>query len=141
MNAQINIAKELYPFEGNYLKLGEHQYHYLDEGEGHPVVMVHGNPSWSFYYRNLAQVLRTTHRVIVPDHIGMGLSDKPSDDAYGYHLEQRVDDLDALLTHLEIDSKITLVVHDWGGMIGMAYATRYPDRISRLVIFCFNLLI
>ena len=81
MNAQINIAKELYPFEGNYLKLGEHQYHYLDEGEGHPVVMVHGNPSWSFYYRNLAQVLRSTHRVIVPDHIGMGLSDKPSDDA------------------------------------------------------------
>ena len=134
MNAQINVSKELYPFEGNYLKVGEHQYHYLDEGEGHPVVMVHGNPSWSFYYRNLAQVLRSTHRVIVPDHIGMGLSDKPSDDAYGYHLEQRVDDLDALLTHLKLDSKITLVVHDWGGMIGMAYATRYPERIARIVI-------
>ena len=134
MNAQINISKELYPFDGNYLKLGEHQYHYLDEGEGHPVVMVHGNPSWSFYYRNLAQVLRGTYRVIVPDHIGMGLSDKPSDESYGYHLEQRVDDLDALLNHLEIKSKITLVVHDWGGMIGMAYATRYPERIARIVI-------
>ena len=134
MNTAIDIPKELYPFEGHYLELDGHQYHYLDEGEGHPVVMVHGNPSWSFYYRNLAQALRSTHRVIVPDHIGMGLSDKPPDASYDYHLEQRVNDLDALLSHLKIQSKITLVVHDWGGMIGMTYATRYPDRIERLVI-------
>ena len=134
MNTAIDIPKEFYPFEGHYLELDGHQYHYLDEGEGHPVVMVHGNPSWSFYYRNLAQALRSTHRVIVPDHIGMGLSDKPPDASYDYHLEQRVNDLDALLSHLKIQSKITLVVHDWGGMIGMTYATRYPDRIERLVI-------
>lgn len=134
MESQLNIPEELYPFEQNFLDLSGNRYHYLDEGQGQPVVMVHGNPSWSFYYRNLAKVLRTSHRVVVPDHIGMGLSDKPSDDSYQYHLEQRVDDLEALLSHLEIHENITLVLHDWGGMIGMAFATRYPERIARIVL-------
>ena len=71
--------------------------HYLDEGSGDPIVMVHGNPSWSFYYRNLVQALSGDHRCIVPDHIGCGLSDKPDDTSYPYTLEQRVEDLTALL--------------------------------------------
>ena len=110
------------------------RYHYLDEGAGDPVVMVHGNPSWSFYYRNLVEALHNTHRTIVPDHIGCGRSDKPGDDRYRYTLASRVDDLEALLDNLGIRAGITLVVHDWGGMIGFAYATKYPDRIARLVV-------
>jgi haloalkane dehalogenase len=96
--------------------------------------MVHGNPTWSFYYRNLVLGLRDSYRVVVPDHIGCGLSDKPNDTHYSYTLAQRVRDLEALLDHLDIKKDITLVVHDWGGMIGMTYAVRHPKRIARLVI-------
>jgi cis-3-alkyl-4-acyloxetan-2-one decarboxylase len=108
--------------------------HYLDEGQGLPVVMIHGNPTWSFYYRRLAEALSPSYRVIVPDHIGCGFSDKPDDSRYTYTLASRVDDLVALLDHLGIECDVTLIVHDWGGMIGMAYATRYPERITKLVI-------
>ena len=110
--------------------------HYLDEGQGDPVVMVHGNPTWSFYYRNLAATLVGTgqYRVVVPDHVGCGRSDKPGDDQYAYTLASRVDDLERLLDHLGITQNITLVVHDWGGMIGMTYAVRHPGRIARLVV-------
>jgi pimeloyl-ACP methyl ester carboxylesterase len=124
----------LLPFQGHYFQRNGLLQHYLDEGTGAPVVMVHGNPTWCIYYRNLVDALRPTHRCIVPDHIGCGFSDKPGDDRYRYTLAQRVDDLEALLDHLEIRENITLVVHDWGGMIGMAYATRHPKRIARLVI-------
>jgi len=127
------LMKKEYPFESHFLQLGPLKYHYLDEGDGAPVVMLHGNPSWSFYYRNLAKELRSDYRVIVPDHIGCGLSDKPADSLYSFTLKQRVEDLEQLLNHLQIDQQITLVLHDWGGMIGMAYATRYPERIARLV--------
>jgi haloalkane dehalogenase len=122
------------PFKRNYIERNGHQYHYINEGEGSPVVMVHGNPSWSFYYRNLVQQISSNHQCIVPDHIGCGLSDKPSDEDYDYTLTQRIDDLEALLEHLDVNENITLVVHDWGGMIGMGYAARHPERIKRLVI-------
>lgn len=124
----------LFPFRRNFLKLKGQNYHYLNEGKGEPVVMVHGNPSWSFYYRNLVTELSHQYQCIVPDHIGCGLSDKPSDQEYDYTLNQRINDLETLLDHLEIKKDITLVVHDWGGMIGMGYAARHPERIKRLVI-------
>ncbi|ABQ26199.1 alpha/beta fold hydrolase [Geotalea uraniireducens] len=126
--------KKYYPFTGHNLNLDGLRYHYLDEGSGEPVVMVHGNPSWSFYYRNLVLALRDRYRCIVPDHIGCGFSDKPGDDRYDYTLSRRVDDLERLLDSLGISKNITLVLHDWGGMIGMAYAVRHPKRIKRLVI-------
>ena len=128
------MKKSLYPFESHFFEQNGLRQHYLDEGKGAPVVMVHGNPTWSFYYRNLVTALKGQYRVIAPDHIGCGLSDKPADSGYSYTLKQRVDDLDALLDHLQIKEKITLVLHDWGGMIGMAYASRHPERIARLVI-------
>ena len=127
------IGDELYPFKSNFITLGGHQYHYVDEGYGPPVVMVHGNPTWSFYYRELIQRLSPTHRCIAPDHIGCGYSDKPDDARYAYTLKQRVDDLDACLVQLGITQDITLIVHDWGGMIGMAYAHRHPQKIKRIV--------
>lgn len=107
--------------------------HHLDEGAGDPVVMLHGNPTWSFYYRNLVLALRDSHRCVVPDHIGCGLSDKPPASVYDYSLRSRVDDLEALLDHLGLRENLTLVLHDWGGMIGMAFAARHPERIKRIV--------
>ncbi len=124
----------LYPFRNHYLNLNGGRLHYLDEGAGPPVVMLHGNPTWSFYYRDLVKALKDSHRVIVPDHIGCGLSDKPDDSRYAYTLARRVEDVDALLDHLGIRENITLVLHDWGGMIGMAWAGRHPERVRRLVI-------
>ncbi|MFP6584298.1 MAG: alpha/beta fold hydrolase [Candidatus Hydrogenedentota bacterium] len=130
----FDISNEIYPYTGKFLDRDGLKYHYLDEGDGDPVVMVHGNPSWSIYYRNLVNALKDDYRCIVPDHIGCGLSDKPGDDKYDYTLESRVADLEALLNSLGIVDNITLVVHDWGGMIGMVYATRHPECIKRLVV-------
>ncbi len=134
------MVSELYPFEGRYLPVHPigasvpPRLHYLDEGRGEPIVMVHGNPTWSFYFRNLVLALRGQYRTIVPDHIGCGRSDKPDDGDYPYTLGRRAEDLETLLDHLGVQSDITLVLHDWGGMIGMTYATRHPERIKRLVI-------
>lgn len=122
----------------------------LDEGprDGEIVLMLHGNPSWSFYWRHLVLGLRDRYRCIVPDHVGMGLSDRPDDGGgtlppatpssapghYDYTLQSRIDDVDALLRHLGIDGPLTLAVHDWGGMIGFGWALRAPERVRRLVI-------
>src|SRR5947207_7725543 len=125
----------LYPFTGHFLDVGSGvRLHYLDEGHGPPVVMVHGNPTWSFYYRNLVLRLRGRYRCVVPDHVGCGLSDKPSEAQYPYSLERRIADLAALLDHLKLERDVTLVMHDWGGMIGTAWATRFPERVKRLVV-------
>ena len=94
------IPRDLYPFEDHFLDLDGLDYHYLDEGNGEAVVAVHGNPTWSFYYRDLVRDLRSDYRVIVPDHIGCGLSDKPSDDVYEYTLERRIGDFSRLIDDL-----------------------------------------
>lgn len=122
-----------YPFAGRVLEIGGHKMHFLDEGEGETVVMVHGNPTWSFYYREAVKALRGKYRCIVPDHIGMGLSDKPSEHEYHYTLARRVDDLEALLEKVAPTGPVTLIVHDWGGMIGMGWAVRHPERVARIV--------
>ena len=133
---QINISafRHLYPFESNYLDLNGLKYHFLDQGKGEPVVMIHGNPTWSFYFRELVKGLSPQFRTIVPDHIGCGLSDKPDIKRYDYRLKSRVDDLESLIDHLGLKEKITLVLHDWGGMIGMVYALRHPERIHRIAV-------
>lgn len=131
-----------YPFTGKRLDLGGRTMHYLDEGQGETVLMVHGNPSWSFYFRELVKDLRSSRRCIVPDHIGMGLSDRPGEDRYRYTLKSRIDDLDALMAKVAPSGPVTLVVHDWGGMIGMGWAVRHPERVKAIVAFntaCFRL--
>jgi haloalkane dehalogenase len=112
------------------------QLHYLDEGprDAPPVLMLHGNPTWSFYYRRLVLALRGQFRCIVPDHIGCGLSDKPGDDQYDFRLRSRIEDLETLLSSLGLEQPLTLVAHDWGGIIGFAWAVRNPDRVARLVV-------
>ncbi len=136
VSAAYTPPPDLYPFDSHWLERPAGRLHYLDEGPGDapPVLMLHGNPTWSFYYRNLVTALRGRFRCIVPDHLGCGLSDKPAADRYDYRLSSRVADLEALLDHVRPDRPMTLVVHDWGGMIGMAYAVRHPERIGRLVI-------
>lgn len=127
--------RQFYDFKSHFLEINGHRLHYVDEGTGSPVVMIHGNPTWSFMYRNLIRLLRPGFRVVAPDHIGCGLSDKPTDSDYEYRLRRRILDLDSLLDKLKITSGINLVVHDWGGLIGLGYATQYPERIERIVIF------
>lgn len=124
----------LYPFRSHTLDIDGLAYHYLDEGQGDPVLMVHGNPTWSFYFRALVGELAPDWRCVVPDHIGCGLSAKPTDARYRFTLDRRVADLERLCDHLALTERLTLVVHDWGGMIGLAWALRHPTRIARLVI-------
>lgn len=126
--------ESLSPFKTNYFDRDGIQIHYVDEGVGEPMVMLHGNPTWSYYYRDLIHDFSRTHRCIVPDHVGCGLSDKPPESKYRYTLASRASDLEKLLDHLEVKKDITLVVHDWGGMIGFVYAVCHPERIKRLIV-------
>lgn len=129
------VPAQLYPFAAHWHDRGQGiRMHYVDQGHGPPVLMLHGNPSWSLYYRNLVQALSGQRRCIAPDHVGMGKSDKPGDDAYPYTLQARVDDLTSLIDALALQEPLTLVVHDWGGMIGMAWAVQHPERVAKLVI-------
>jgi cis-3-alkyl-4-acyloxetan-2-one decarboxylase len=125
-----------YPFSPqSFTTPGGARMSYLDEGPAQAeeaVLMLHGNPTWSFYYRELVKALAPRLRCVVPDHVGMGLSEKP--EGYAYTLRQRVDDVAALVERLGL-KRVHLVVHDWGGAIGMGLAARLgPARIGRIVI-------
>jgi haloalkane dehalogenase len=124
--------KPLYPFASHEMRLEGLKYHYLDEGAGPPVLFVHGNPTWSFYWRNLILGLREQYRCIAVDHIGCGLSDKPQD--YRYTLSQHIVNLKSLVETLDLRDA-TLVAHDWGGAIGLGTVLELPERFSRIVLF------
>lgn len=124
----------LYPFAPkSFLTPQGARLSYVDEGprSDHAILMLHGNPTWSFYYRDLVKRLAPTQRCIVPDHVGMGLSAKPED--YDYSLSGRIADLEALVHARQLRS-VDLVVHDWGGAIGFGFAAKKPDWIRRIVI-------
>ncbi len=120
-----------YPFESNSLELAGTKMNYVDEGNGHPIIMLHGNPTWSFYYRNVIKQLRGQFRCIVPDHIGCGLSEKPQ--LYNYSLSQRIKDVQSLIDHLKIEH-FHLIVHDWGGAIGSGLAIQNLSKVKKIVI-------
>lgn len=120
-----------YPFSPKFLSLGPHRMARVDEGEGPAVVMVHGNPSWSYLYRNVISALKKEYRCLAPDHMGCGFSDKPQ--SYPYRLQTHIDNLERLLDHCNIE-RCVLMVHDWGGAVGMGWAGRHPERISGLVV-------
>lgn len=119
-----------YPFAPHALDLDGIQYRYVDEGQGPPLLFVHGNPTWSFAWRNFVKDLSRDHRCIAVDHVGCGRSDKPLH--YSYTLGQHIDNLVTLIDRLNLQD-ITLFGHDWGGCIGMGAAVRRPDRFRR---FC-----
>ncbi len=130
----ISLHRRLYPFAGHWVQGPGFLYHYLDEGRGEAVVAVHGNPTWSFYYREVVRALSSGNRVIVPDHVGCGLSSRPPESVFSYTLASHVDNLEALLDYLDLQAGVTLLVHDWGGMIGLACACRRPERIARIIL-------
>jgi cis-3-alkyl-4-acyloxetan-2-one decarboxylase len=121
----------VYPFRSHFLQLGDHNLHYIDEGQGQPILMLHGNPTWSFFYRNLISTFSAKFRTIVPDHMGCGMSDKPQD--YDYSLEKHISNVTQLIKFLDLNN-IILIVHDWGGAIGMGLATRYPELFDKIII-------
>lgn len=138
----MNIPKDSYaswqseyPFQDHYLEVAPQvRMHYVDEGGSQsslPILCVHGNPTWSFYYRSIVSHFRSKHRVIALDHVGCGLSDKPQE--YSYTLEQHTANLVQLIDRLDL-TNITMVVHDWGGAIGLGAAVQRSDRIRNLVI-------
>jgi pimeloyl-ACP methyl ester carboxylesterase len=125
---------KLYPFSPrSFLTPGGARMSYLDEGPrgNEAVLMLHGNPTWSFYYRDLVRDLSPGIRCIAPDHVGMGLSDKPG--RYDYTLASRIADAEALVASHGLQ-RVHLVVHDWGGAVGFGMAARNPERVGRIVI-------
>ena len=128
----LESIKGEYPFQPHTFDIDGLSMNYIDEGSGEPIVMLHGNPTWSFYYRKLVAPLGGRCRVVVPDHIGCGLSSKPQ--RYRYTLATHIDNLTRLIDHLGLKD-ITLAVHDWGGAIGIGYAVRHPENVKRIVVF------
>lgn len=125
------LDRDEYPFESHYLGLEMGGMHYVDQGQGEAIVMVHGNPTWSFLYRHLIKQLSPAYRCVAMDHVGFGLSDKPPDWSYLPSLQAR--NLAELIATLDLKD-VTLVVQDWGGPIGLSYAVNYPDSVKRLVV-------
>ncbi|MEX2139478.1 MAG: alpha/beta fold hydrolase [Pirellulales bacterium] len=124
--------RALYPFTSRSIEIDGRQMHYVDEGGGPTLLLVHGNPTWSFHWRELIVALRPKHRLVAPDHIGCGLSDKPQ--SYDYRLAQHIDNLVEFIDRLDL-REITLLAQDWGGAIGLAAALRRQDRFARFVLF------
>ena len=126
-------ARAEFPYESAVLDANGGRLHYIDEGDRDaPVILcVHGNPTWSFYWRRIITHYRDQYRVVAVDHIGCGRSDKPQ--GWSYTLAAHVGNLVQLIDTLDLKN-ITLVVHDWGGAIGMGAATHRPDRIDRIVL-------
>ncbi|MGQ9721038.1 MAG: alpha/beta fold hydrolase [Candidatus Jordarchaeum sp.] len=120
-----------FPFDPHFKMINGFRMHYVDEGEGKPIVCLHGEPTWGYLYRKFIPPLSETNRVIVPDHMGFGKSDVPQDKPY--NLAQHIDNLTKLLLELDL-KEITLVGQDWGGPIMFGFAVNHPGRIKRMVI-------
>ena len=127
------VSDDLFPFESRFYSTpAGHHMHYVDEGQGKPVVFVHGNPTWSFEFRKLIAGLRSSYRCIAADHIGFGLSSR-SDRREDFHPAAHADNLSALLVDLDL-AEITLYLTDWGGPIGLDFARKHQDKVSKVVI-------
>ncbi|MBR1130867.1 alpha/beta fold hydrolase [Bradyrhizobium iriomotense] len=120
-----------WPFQPHFFEGAGFRMHYVDEGSGDPIVCLHGEPTWGYLYRRFIPPLAASHRVIVPDHMGFGKSETPSNREYS--LRAHVDNFTKLVEALDL-TNITLVIQDWGGLIGSAFALRCPDRIKRLFL-------
>lgn len=120
-----------YPFFSHYVNINGHKLHYIDEGHGEPILFVHGTPSWSFDYRNIIKTMKTTSRCLAIDHIGFGLSDKP--EHYDYSTQNHSKTLEKFVLEKQLGN-FTIVVHDFGGPIGLNFAIQHPEKIKNIVI-------
>jgi haloalkane dehalogenase len=125
------VPADLYPFEDHFADVDGARVHYVDEGDGPPLLLLHGNPTWSFLYRDIVNGVRDRYRCIAPDHPGFGLSTAPA--SFGFTPAEHANILEQLILHLDL-SGITMMVQDWGGPIGFAAATRHPERFDAFVI-------
>ncbi len=127
------VSDDMYPFESRFFTTeAGHRMHFVDEGEGEPIVFVHGNPAWSFEFRHAIRQLRPEFRCVAPDHVGFGLSSRSMRDS-DHHPESHASRFAELLDHLGLRD-ITLFMNDWGGPVGLDFARRHPERVRRLVI-------
>jgi cis-3-alkyl-4-acyloxetan-2-one decarboxylase len=120
-----------FPFKPHFSEAPGFRMHYVDEGNGEPIVCLHGEPTWGYIYRRFVPAFDGSHRVIVPDHMGFGKTETPP--GREYTLKTHVDNLEALILELDL-SEVTLVMQDWGGPIGGGFACRHPDRVKRLCL-------
>ena len=119
-----------WPFEARYTEAPGFRMHYVDEGKGETVLALHGEPTWGYLFRDLINTLSTEYRVIAPDHMGFGKSETPQDRSY--YLQDHINNLEQFVLDLDLKD-ITLVMHDFGGPVGMGLAIRHPDRIKRII--------
>jgi haloalkane dehalogenase len=127
----LTPSAELYPFESRWLDRPGGRVHYVDEGTGRPILMLHGNPTWSFLYRHVIRLLRDRFRCIAVDYPGFGLSDRPG--GYGYTPAEHAAVVEELVRELDL-ADLVLMAHDWGGPIGLAFASSNPDRVAGIVL-------
>ena len=125
------LDERLYPFEDRFLDVDGARVHYVDEGEGRPLLLLHGNPTWSFLYREIITGLRNRFRCLAPDYPGFGLSSAPS--GYGFTPAEHARLLERFVLELDL-SDLTMMTQDWGGPIGFAVAGRHPERFAAFVI-------
>lgn len=128
---ELDDIRYEYPFKQNYMYAGKYRIHYIDEGEGPALIMLHACPMWSFFYRRFVKVFSKHFRVIVPDEVGYGLSDKPKD--YDYRLETHVDNLERLVNHLKLE-KVSFILHGWGGTIGTGFTVRHSQMVDKIIM-------
>ncbi|TCO45275.1 alpha/beta fold hydrolase [Actinocrispum wychmicini] len=130
MIAADETFRGTFPFAPRYSSAPGFRMHYVDEGAGPVLLCLHGEPTWGYLFRDVVRRFAGTHRLVVPDHMGFGKSETPADRSY--RLQDHVDNLEALILDLDLDD-ITLVMHDFGGPVGMGFAARHPDRVARVV--------
>lgn len=132
MQSQKWLDTNLYPFKNNFIQLKTGEMHYVDEGEGDVILFIHGTPTWSFLYRDFISSLSKKHRCIAVDHIGFGLSEKPKD--FDGTPQSHSKNLSEFIEKLNLEN-ITIVVHDFGGPIGLSSAIQNHNRINKVVLF------
>ncbi len=121
-----------YPFQPHYVEIVGMRVHYVDEGQGPPVLMLHGEPTWSYLYRKMIPPIARRYRAVAPDYVGFGRSDKWTEvEKYTFDAHYRV--VEGFIEALDLRD-ITIVVQDWGGPLGLRFATQHPERMARLVI-------
>ena len=131
MQIEFTPDPELYPFMSRWFDGTHGRMHYIDEGSGPPILLYHGNPTWSFLYRDIITALRERFRCIAPDYLGFGLSERPP--GFGYTIEEHARAVGELVDHLDLDGYLTMG-QDWGGPISMAVATARADRVRGVIL-------